>query len=209
MNLYIVRHGESEGNVSHRHQSPTERLSKNGLQQAEKLAKRFEAIPISRIISSTMTRAYQTAEAISRRKNVTIETSDLFTEIKAPTSIIGKPHTDSEARRIMRKIEKRKADPDFHHSDEENYWDFIKRVEKGLRSLEQFESEDHVVLVTHGHTLRILVGLILFGIDFSPHHFELLIHKIITANTGVTVFVYTYEQGWRLLTYNDHAHLLE
>lgn len=209
MKVFIVRHGESEGNVSRRHQTETEVLTHHGEDQAKKVAARFAHIKIDRIISSPMTRAKQTAESIAAVTGAHILFDDHFKEIKHPQVIQGLNHEDPKAVAIRSVLEQHIDDPNFHHSDEENYFDFIVRVQKGLRSLEQWESEDHIVVTTHGHVLRVLFGLIVFGFEFGPHEFDRMIHHISTSNTGITMAEFTLERGWQLIAYNDHAHLLE
>lgn len=209
MKVFIVRHGESEGNVSRRHQTETEVLTSLGEEQAGKVASRFQHIKIDRIISSPMTRAKQTAQAIASVTNAPILLDEHFKEIKHPQVIEGLHHLDPKAMAVKNILEQHSEDPNFHHSDEENYFDFISRVSKGLRSLEQWESEQHIVVTTHGHVLRVLFGLIIFGFEFGPHEFDRMIHQITTSNTGITLAEFTLERGWQLIAYNDHAHLLE
>jgi len=61
--LYIVRHGESRGNVAGMLQGARidEPLSPRGVRQAEALAERLKPVPIDRIFTSPLVRARQTA----------------------------------------------------------------------------------------------------------------------------------------------------
>ncbi len=63
MRLYIVRHGESTGNLAGTLQGSRvdEPLSPRGVQQAEALAARFAGEPLDAVFSSPMVRARQTA----------------------------------------------------------------------------------------------------------------------------------------------------
>ena len=67
MRLYIVRHGESTGNLAGTLQGSRvdEPLSPRGVQQAEALAARLAGEPIDAVFASPMIRARQTAEILA------------------------------------------------------------------------------------------------------------------------------------------------
>lgn len=210
MTLYIVRHGESEGNVERRHQTPTEKLTSKGETQARLLATRFQTVHVDRIIASTMTRAQQTAQAIATVVGMTVTGDSTFVELRLPKEVRGKSHADQNSVTIMRELQAHTEDPNYHYSDEENIFDFIKRLDTGLASIVRDAGDDEViVLVVHGYVIRVLMGLILFGTDFSPLLFRLLNARVKTSNTGITKVEYSKETGWELITFNDHAHLLD
>lgn len=209
MTLYLVRHGESEGNIAKRFQSHEEKLTVLGEKQAKIVAKRFSKMSVDAIVASTMVRAQQTAREIRAVVGKDIQAEPLFVEIKQPTEVVGKPHADPNSKTIMEKIKKNKHNPAYHHSDEENYFDFISRVDYALHSLEKYGDDDHVVVVAHGHVVRAIIGIILFGTELSSRNFDQLIQNMQTTNTGISVATFSPERGWQLLTYNDHAHLLE
>ncbi len=210
MTLYIVRHGESEGNVERRHQTPTEVLTGKGENQARLLATRFTSVKVDRLIASTMTRAQQTATEISKIVNVEVESNESFVELRLPKEVRGKSHADQNSMQVLAQVNAHQEDPSYHYSDEENIFDFIKRLDTGLQSVISHSSDnDVIVLVVHGYVIRVLLGLILFGTDFSPLLFRLLNAKVKTSNTGITKVEYSPETGWELITFNDHAHLLE
>lgn len=210
MTLYIVRHGESEGNINHRHQTPDEKLTDLGQSQAKLLAQRFHNVKVVRLIASSMLRAQQTAREISKIVDVPVESQAQFVELRLPSEVVGKLHADQNTKAIKAKLEAHREDPDYHYSDEENLFDFIKRLDTGLQSIVANASDsDTIVLVVHGYVIRVLLGLILFGTDFSPLLFKLLNTRIKTSNTGITKVEYSVERGWELITFNDHAHLLD
>lgn len=74
MKLILVRHGETLSNRENRVQGITDtELSDYGHKQIEKLAESLKKESIQRIVSSPLTRAYQTAQAIGKFHNVPIE----------------------------------------------------------------------------------------------------------------------------------------
>ncbi|HWI66425.1 MAG TPA: histidine phosphatase family protein [Symbiobacteriaceae bacterium] len=66
MELYLVRHGQSEGNIVS-YDVPDGNLTSLGLRQAEEAAVRLAGEGIDLIISSPLRRALQTADALRRR----------------------------------------------------------------------------------------------------------------------------------------------
>ena len=74
--IYLIRHGESEDNVSHVESRDHTPLSESGKKQAEKLAERFSSVPVDAILSSPFTRAHDTADAVAKAKGIEIEFSE-------------------------------------------------------------------------------------------------------------------------------------
>ncbi len=65
--LYIVRHGQAEGNIYRRcHGHYNGQLMPEGFKQLDRVAKRFASTPLDVVFSSDLDRAYQTAEAVCR-----------------------------------------------------------------------------------------------------------------------------------------------
>jgi broad specificity phosphatase PhoE len=78
--IYLVRHGETEGNRLRIVQPPELPLNVRGLRQAEAMAQRLRGRGITRILASHLARARMTAEALSRETGVSIETEPLLEE---------------------------------------------------------------------------------------------------------------------------------
>jgi broad specificity phosphatase PhoE len=79
--LFLVRHGESTGNVEGRFLGVTDApLSGKGIKQAENLGAFFRDISIGRIFSSPLQRAHQTALAIGRFHQIPVETREELIE---------------------------------------------------------------------------------------------------------------------------------
>jgi len=64
--FWFLRHGETEGNATRIIQHAEIPLNANGFAQAERAAQALKDQPFTRIFGSTMTRAWQTAEAVAR-----------------------------------------------------------------------------------------------------------------------------------------------
>jgi len=80
--LIFVRHAEAEGNVNRRFQGWTDgELTEKGHIQAQKVAKRLKDEKIDVIYSSSLKRTMQTADYISKIKNLPIIRTDKLKEI--------------------------------------------------------------------------------------------------------------------------------
>ncbi|MEI6191112.1 MAG: histidine phosphatase family protein [bacterium] len=203
--IYFVRHGATGGNEKDEFQLPTIPLSDMGLKQAEFVAERFKTIPVDTIIASDMKRASQTAEAISKTLNKKITYQALFQEILRPSFVRGKRKDDPEVMKIMEEVKANFDNQNYHHSDEENYFDLKNRAVKCLEYLQSLQ-EENILVVTHGQFLNMLIGIMELGDTMTPKQFKLLQKFFIAKNTGITI-VEEYKGNFFLLTWNDYTHL--
>ncbi|MGB0757523.1 MAG: histidine phosphatase family protein, partial [Patescibacteria group bacterium] len=207
--FYLVRHGESTLNKKKVHQDHTPELSESGIKQAEKIAERASHLPIQHIISSTYTRAQQTAEVIKKRTNTDIETSELFTERKKPSELSGMSYSDPKTKEILKSLFKGYQDHNHRISDAETFNELQQRSKKALDFLEA-QPYDNVLVVSHAGFIQIIVMHILLGEFFTGKTIAHARNMFIT-NTGITVirFDETKTEGnqWHVWTVNDHAHL--
>lgn len=203
--IYFVRHGATEGNEKDEFQLPTIPLSEMGLKQAEFVAERFKTIPADVIIASDMKRAFQTAQAISMKINREVIPCSLFQEILRPSFVRGKKKDDPEVVKVMTEVKANFENKDWHHSDEENFFDLKKRAVKCLRYIEALK-EENIVIVTHGQFLNMLIGIMGLGDTMTPKQFKFLQKFFIAKNTGITI-VDEHKGEYFLMTWNDYAHL--
>lgn len=78
--IYLIRHGETEGNAEKRLQFPDAQLSEKGRWQAVRLARRLAGAGIRSVLSSDHTRALMTAEALADSSDIPIEVEPLLRE---------------------------------------------------------------------------------------------------------------------------------
>lgn len=205
MRLYFVRHGESVGNVHHIHQNSSTPLSEIGIDQARFVAHRFKHIPIDLLLASDYVRTTQTAKEICAVINKEIEFEPLLREIKRPTEIEGMAHTSPKATKIHKQIDDHKYDPLWHFSDEENYYDVYNRAKKFLTSLPN-RNVPNCLAVTHGIFLRMCLTVVFYPDQLNVDFLDRTYAVLKTTNTGITAFEFE-NNSWRVLTFNDYAHL--
>lgn len=209
--IYLARHGESEGNASGRWHGYGGSLTELGRKQAHFLGKRFAALPIEVLIASPVLRAKETAEAIAAETSLSIVYSDLFVEHRTPETLHGKEHHGNEARAILSALAEHVDDPKWHYGDEENLHELLERARSALAYLAA-RPEHNLGVVTHGNFLRAMVLCMLLGEDATSRDFIDLQRVLLTRNTGITIALGEEDEHypyWRLLTWNDHAHLGE
>lgn len=202
--IYFVRHGLTQCNVEERIQTPDDPLTEIGLSQAKQLAHRFSRIPFDTLVCSDFFRTKQTANEIAAKTQHEVIGSSLFREWMHPASLIGKVLNDPDVLQFDELRREHTGDITWRYEQEETRQELHERARAAFEFAAQQPGD--VVVVTHGLFLRyVLLAQLLPAEALSQ--FEGYIRKrLLTNNTGITVFEYRNEL-WRLLTWNDHAHL--
>ncbi len=136
MDLYIIRHGESQGNIGNDVENPE--LTEHGRKQAELLALRLRNIKFDAILSSPLKRAIQTATPLSELRNTPITVMENLYEVGA----FGEEtlsDVQTRAKNVVREIREKYGDKEnviaFAHGTFNNH--FIKAA-CGISSGEDF-----------------------------------------------------------------------
>lgn len=208
--FYFVRHGESESNVGDFHSGSSTPLTQKGREQAQAIAERCASLPLEALIVSTYIRTKQTAEYIIAKTGLKPEESNLFTENRFISAFEGKLREDPESQAALKLVMENWGKPGFHVADEENFDDIRVRAAAALEFLAN-RKEQHVGIVSHGGFLRNVVGQALFAEQFDARVSNIFYHSLhVMENTALTVMTYDEENAaypWRLVVWNDQAHL--
>ncbi len=82
MQLYFIRHGETDWNVRRMFYGWTDcDINEKGMKQAEGLQKFFQTVEIDKVYSSDLLRARHTAEIVFSKNAVEIETNEALREL--------------------------------------------------------------------------------------------------------------------------------
>lgn len=207
--LYVVRHGKTEANENAIYQSSDSPLSKEGREQAVILQKRFAKIPIDIIYTSPLPRAKETSEIINSQLKVSLETSDLLTEWKKPSSFIGKSTKGEHGKKFEVALQSHRNDFNWKYEDDESKAELKSRVAKFLEEMKT-SRYGNILVVTHSVPLVMMLMLVLLAKEENAPVYYEIPRNVSSTNTGITVFQMRDEpQRWKLLTWNDHAHLGE
>ena len=159
--VYLIRHGEAEGNVYRRCQGQYDSmLTPRGEKQIEKLADRFDSVSLDQIYASDLYRAYCTAKAIAVRKGMSVEMRPGMREI-GMGDWEDKPWAELE-HRFSRQFRIWMEEPwNFDKPDSESVLQAGQRAYDCLQEIAAENPEKTIAVVTHGSVIRGILGLTL------------------------------------------------
>lgn len=214
INIYLIRHGESEGNIIPNMigQEPDTKLTEHGVNQTGRLGKRFltHGISFDCIWSSTYLRAKTTAEVFS--KIVRYEPEIVFTDALVEYN---PGDWKGQSRSIIYENFKHMKDITHCHMgfvfpNGESYHQVARRASSFIEDniihnkeiLKFAEDRDvNVACVSHGQTIKTILHYIM-GYDQS------FLWKIRLGNTSICHVVFN-DKGWFLNSINDMGHLIK
>ena len=142
MAIYLLRHGETDGNATRVVQRPDATLSARGREQAARLAQRLARDGIARIRTSDLARARETAEAVQAATGAPLDVDPALAE-RNYGAVRGIPYaalaTDIFA-------------PDYEPPDGETWAAFHARVDEAWAAVLRLaaETSGNLAVVTHG-----------------------------------------------------------
>lgn len=200
MKLYIIRHGETFGNLNGDGFSETD-LTPKGERQIAFLGERFKCENIDKFYVSPLVRAVKTANAVREyHKNTPIIIDSLLLEKGTEPDYIGLP--DKEIKKLCSDAEINHRTPLGEEDDQKAYSRAKKIIEK-IKAENDFEST--IVVIAHGTFNSYLV---LAALDFPLKENFNFSH----VNTGVSLVQTIKENGvikTKLKFLNDYSHLDE
>ena len=201
MRLLLVRHGETDWNLTRRYQSHSDvPLNRNGIQQAQFLARRLSKERIDAIYSSNLWRTMETANYIAKEHTpVLVVQSDPRWRELSFGNWDGLNHEEIEARWQI-EINRWYADTvNFSPPDGETLLQLSGRVRSAWDELQSRHKDETVLLVSHGGTIQVLLCMLL-GMELNRHW---QFHVKPAALTEISI----YEAGAILDVFNDASHL--
>lgn len=184
MNIYLVRHGETQSNNDKAYYGNLDcGLTHNGKLQALAVKDKLSSVKFDGVFSSHMKRARETAEIILEDRNCKIVEDKRAAEMNMGI-FEGKKYED-----LSKKYpEEWKAWCDNWKSYEipegESYVDFYNRVRDFFEDILKFQGEN-ILVVTHGGVIKSICAYIL-GDNFD------IFWKIGSKNGDITLIKYEY-----------------
>lgn len=144
MDVYFLRHGQTNGNVARRHQHPDTPLNEYGRRQIEAIVGRVSSLQPTHIITSTQLRAIETARILTAACDVIPATHEDFAELHRPLRLVG-------ARFIGFTTLVYVVQWFFGKELEggESYAAFLERIKRARRYLEALPVDARVLVVSH------------------------------------------------------------
>ena len=169
--IYILRHGQSTANAQQLRNGPNFPLTEEGRQQAEMAGKKINTLNLDIIISSPLVRTRETAEIVNKEAHLPLEYDLLLQERRAPTEVIGMRIDDPLSIKIVKEIRENFKNPDWHYSNEENFYDLKKRTKKVFKMILE-RPEEKILLVCHSYYMRFIHAYILHKDKITVDDFE-------------------------------------
>ena len=203
MEIYFVRHGQTIWNVEKRFQGLSDSpLTELGITQAKLLGEKLKDIKFDKFYSTSLKRAYDTANYIKGNREQKVEIFDDFVEISMG-DMEGIKQED------FKKLYPEQVKNFFFNQLEynpssfggESFLEVRERVIRGLNKfIELNKNYKRVLVVSHGATLKTLLHYI-SGKDIST-----LSDEAIPKNTSYTIV--KYENGkFEIIDFSNVSHL--
>jgi 2,3-bisphosphoglycerate-dependent phosphoglycerate mutase len=188
--LFLIRHGETEGNALRIVQRPDIPLSPRGVAQAERLARRLAAEGVARIVASDYARALTTAEHVRQATGAPLTVEPLLRE-RNFGDLRGRPYSELGFDMF---------EPDYAPPNGESWPVFHARVDRAWARIQELAAgtAGDLAVVTHGLVCRSLAArhLVLADGEQAPERWE---------NTSLTIV--DWPAPWRVRLLNCVAHL--
>ncbi len=158
MKLIVVRHGQTDLNVKGRLQGQRhdEPLNFEGLHEVERVLAQLNEYGITTLYTSSLRRAKQTAELISKRFGLPINTRHELAERDFGTiSGLTWDEVERKGHTTLRAMDKA-LKYDYRPFDGESNAQVRSRIKKLLFDLLAIHNRDTIACVTHGGIIRIL-----------------------------------------------------
>lgn len=156
MDIYLVRHGQTNGNLASRHQHPNTPLNLEGEQGARRLAKQLAVFKPTHIITSYQRRALETAQIIAKELNLVPQDSELFAELRRPQYFIGERQTGWATLKYMALWYLGYA-PASHH-DGETYKALRQRIKEAKALIAELPADARVVAISHSAFITFFIA---------------------------------------------------
>lgn len=201
--LYFVRHGETDANAQGLTMGQRDvPLNARGLEQAEETARWLARYPIERIVTSDLSRARQTAEALGRKVGLTAETDARLRELCFGI-FEGRHIPDCEKEDPVAVARWRSGEFDYAPEGGETRRSLMDRTRAVLGELVA-APEKHIAVVAHGGTLNALHTHI---VESSNPHPREHIHRVFRFSNGSVSIAAHADNQWRFLVVNSTYHL--
>jgi probable phosphoglycerate mutase len=193
MAIYLIRHGETAGNATLVVQKPDIPLSPHGIDQARRLARRLTGAGIGQILSSDLTRAAMTAEAVWETTGAPICYDALLHE-RNFGDVRGTPYAELDFDLFA---------PDYEPPGGESWVCFEARMDEAWVLIQRAAEgcEENLAVITHGLVCRSVVA----RRTRLPEGVDQDLSGLAWRNTSVTIL--DGPDPWRVRLLNCSAHL--
>lgn len=153
MDVYFIRHGQTDGNVARRHQHSETELNEQGKEQIKKITPVIIGLEPDRLITSTQLRAVETARIlIEGGLDLIPDTHQAFEELARPDNMVGRRYFGlGTVWYIWRWFTGKDK------SGGEDYGMFLERIKVARAYLESLDPDSRVVVVSHAIFINVFL----------------------------------------------------
>ncbi len=203
LRLWLVRHGESTWNATGRVQGWADPpLSELGMWQAERIAQRLANVEFTAIYTSTLQRAFQTAQIIAAKVGVAVVPDPRLREhgMGEATGMIWGRKAFFSRWPFLTEIANQGKPIRTYIPGSEPLETFMNRVNRSIHAIRQTHSGGDIAVVAHGGVFRhYLADLLDASLGKAEFSFD---------NVSLSQVEYTEENFAKIRFVNDCCHLL-
>ena len=212
--FYFVRHGRTEWNVAGKMQGRQGgELTEQGIRGAIATGNALRKVPLIAAYSSTLERAVQTARYILNERQSDHSRVPFFQHLGLNEHYFGSweglPIREIESLEEYRQLQHDPANYQARVSGGETYETLQERAVQAVDDIIRVHSYGNILVVSHGHTLRLLLS-VLNGATWQTHRQAENVIEL--RNTSISVVRYVQKKGEQtgrfiLEKTNDTSHL--
>lgn len=157
--LYIIRHGETEFNKSHLMQGRGINASLNdkGMQQALAISIYLKDKPVSKIVTSSLNRAKESAEPLCKTLDLRPEEFSALDEMDFG-DLEGKSFEEVKSDLVHLHESWSSGNLEVAPEKGENPTEVFKRANSKIVEILEFSNDEQIVFMLHGRLIRILLS---------------------------------------------------
>lgn len=197
--IYLIRHGEAEGNLYRRMQGQYDsNLTDLGWKQIAALGERFRDIPLDGVYSSDLSRAMETAAVLCRQNKLPLQVDKRLREVDVgpwEDQPFGNAAAEDPEQMAYFTWEPLK----WNLPGADTFLSVADRAEAAMRDIVKKHPKGRVAVVAHGFLIGALLNRLFYGMD-RP--------ELSGKGTNTAVTMMTWDRGQFSLVYrHDASHL--
>ena len=165
-----------------------DRLTERGFEQARAVAERLGDAGATRVLTSSLRRARETAGVIAERLDLPVTVIEELRELRESEDFGELSLEDQRLRRWSVWMAEHGDDPDHSYRGGESFNEIMSRVQAVQERLVA-DGAESVIAVSHGIFLRFFLMRVLFGREFRPSQVRSL-WQLASLNCGICGFEY-------------------
>lgn len=213
IDIYFVRHGQTDGNLAKRHQAEITKLTPEGRGQIEKTATWAKTIKPTHLIASRHVRTLQSAKIIGEVVDLLPQTEDIFIELKRPDRVYGHRHRSVRSIVYLMRWYLGFTGGSGENGEGESYKVFRERLDEAQKLLKQLPDGSRAVVVSHAVFIGFMAAHLCDKDPVAiPDAFRLFRKMLKLCNGSYSHVQYDPDApegtcAWKLISYNNCEHL--